>query len=184
MLATDGRFAATGDRPAGPLCPVPGDSRVQAVRGLGIGYWALGIGHWTSGIGVGVCCWVRCSAFTHQPFVFMFRHFCLLNSLRLGGYTSDTHGNHPSMGRPPRLREPPRGCWQGVNSEGGRERGSTDLDLDLVADPEARGTPGGSTMASPTTLHIGRPCHMKRQHGAERNCGQRAKGGSKGQEEG
>ena len=35
------------------------------------------------------------------------------------------------------------------------------LDLDLVADLKAHRTPGGCTMASPMTLHISRPCHMR-----------------------
>ena len=36
-----------------------------------------------------------------------------------------------------------------------------DLDLDLGADLKPHRTPRGSTMASPTTLQIGRPCHMR-----------------------
>ena len=35
------------------------------------------------------------------------------------------------------------------------------LDLELDADLEARRTPGGEHMASPTTLHIGGPCRMR-----------------------
>ena len=51
------------------------------------------------------------------------------------------------------------GAGRGGAGQGGVGRG--DLDLDLVADLKAHRTPWGSTMASSTTLHIGRPCHVR-----------------------
>ena len=35
-----------------------------------------------------------------------------------------------------------------------------DLEFHLEVDLKAHRPPGGSTMASPTTEHIGQPCHM------------------------
>ena len=47
----------------------------------------------------------------------------------------------------------------GAGREG--EGGGGDLGLDLGADLKAPRPPGGCSMASPITLHIGRPRHMK-----------------------
>ena len=51
-----------------------------------------------------------------------------------------------------------------VGQEGGGAVGQEGglWDLDLLADVKAQKTPqGGSTMASPTALHTGRPCHVR-----------------------
>ena len=53
------------------------------------------------------------------------------------------------------------GSAGGSGGGSGEGQGRGGLDVDLEADHEAHGTPGGCTMASLMTLHIGRPRHMK-----------------------